>query len=48
MAFCDTKLMVPSHWHEVLTWIYGDYMKMPPEEKRVPSHSTARIQVFDE
>lgn len=47
MPFCDTKLMVPSHWHEVLSWIYGDYMKLPPEEKRVPPHSTAQIQVFD-
>jgi lipopolysaccharide cholinephosphotransferase len=48
MAFCDTKLMVPSHWDEVLTWIYGDYRKLPPEEKRVPSHSTTQIQVFGE
>ena len=46
MAFCDTKLMVPRHWHEVLMWIYGDYMKLPPKEKRVPGHSTAQIEVY--
>ena len=48
LEFCDTKLMASSHWDEVLTWIYGDYMKLPPEDKRVPSHSTIEIQVFDE
>lgn len=48
LDFCDTKLMASSHWDEVLTWIYGDYMKLPPEEKRVPTHSTIEIQVFDE
>ena len=47
-AFCDTKLMAPRHWDEVLTWIYGDYKKLPPKNKRVPGHSTAQIQVFDE
>lgn len=46
--FCDTKLMASKHWHEVLTWIYGDYMTLPPKEKRVPSHSTIQIQVYDE
>lgn len=48
LPFCDTKLMAPSHWDEVLTWIYGDYRKLPPKEEQVPSHSTAQIQVFDE
>ena len=48
LDFCDTRLMAPKHWHEVLTWIYGDYMTLPPKEKRVPAHSTIQIQVFDE
>ncbi|NBH72046.1 lipopolysaccharide cholinephosphotransferase [Clostridiaceae bacterium] len=46
MVFCDTKLMVPRNWHEVLTWIYGDYMKLPPKEQRVPGHSTAQIEIY--
>ena len=48
LEFCDTKLMAPKHWHEVLTWIYGDYMQLPPKEKRVPSHSDMEIQIYDE
>ena len=48
LDFCDTKLMASKYWHDVLTWVYGDYMTLPPKEKRVPSHSTIQIQVFDE
>ena len=48
LDFCDTKLMASRYWHEVLTWIYGDYMALPPESERVPAHSTVEIQVFDE
>ena len=29
----------PIGYHEVLTNIYGDYMQLPPEEKRVTHHS---------
>ena len=39
LEFEGHQLMAPKGWHEVLTVIYGDYMQMPPEEKRVPSHS---------
>lgn len=48
LEFCDTKLMASRHWHEVLTWIYGDYMTLPPKEKRVPAHSSIEIQIFDD
>lgn len=48
LDFCDTKLMAPKNWDEVLTWIYGDYMTLPPKEKRVPSHSSMQIQVYEE
>lgn len=48
LDFCDTKLMAPKHWHEVLVWIYGDYMTLPPREQRVPAHSTMQIRIFDE
>ena len=46
LPFEDTVLMAPREWHQVLTWIYGDYMKLPPEENRVPSHSSTEIQVY--
>lgn len=48
LPFEDTVLMCPSGWHQVLTWVYGDYRKLPPEEKRVPTHSTVEIQVFSD
>ena len=39
--------MIPKGWHQVLTLVYGDYMKLPPEEQRVPSHSSLEIEVYD-
>lgn len=39
LMFEGHMMMVPSGWHEVLTEVYGDYMQLPPEEARVPSHS---------
>ena len=39
MEFEGLKVPVPSHWHEYLTTYYGDYMILPPVEKRcVPTH----------
>jgi len=46
LEFEDTKLMAPKGWHEVLTWIYGDYKKLPPKEQRVPSHSSTEIKIY--
>lgn len=45
LPFEDTVLMAPKGWHQVLTWIYGDYKELPPKEKRVPAHSSIRIKV---
>ena len=39
MDFCGTKMPVPKKYDEVLTKIYGDYMKLPPYSKRFPKHS---------
>lgn len=47
MEFEDTILMVPRGWHQVLTEVYGDYMKLPPKEKRVPTHSSMEIEILD-
>ena len=46
--FEDTRLMIPKGWHEVLTEVYGDYMKLPPVDKRVPTHSSQQIEVWDD
>lgn len=45
LPFEDTVLMAPKDSHHVLTEVYGDYKKLPPEEKRVPTHSTMEIQI---
>ena len=39
MPFEYTTLPVPVGYHEVLTSFYGDYMKFPPEEKRLNKHA---------
>ena len=44
--FEDTTLSVPAHYDEVLTCIYGDYMKLPPKEQRIPSHGSTEIQIY--
>lgn len=36
--FEDKMLMLPEHYDSVLSQIYGDYMKLPPVEDRVPHH----------
>lgn len=41
MQFGDRKLPVPSGWHNYLTGLYGDYMKLPPEDKRHAEHLNA-------
>ena len=39
LPFEDGMFFAPEHFHEVLTLGYGDYMKLPPEDKRRPYHS---------
>lgn len=48
MEFEGLSLMAPKGYHQVLTKVYGDYRKLPPEQERVPSHSSMEIQIFDE
>lgn len=48
VPFADTRLMVPVGYHEILTLLYGDYMQLPPLEKRVPEHSSMEIEVGNE
>ena len=34
MDFEDTKLYMPKDYDQILRNMYGDYMQLPPEEKR--------------
>ncbi len=43
VEFEDVKLPIPVGYDEYLRIVFGDYMKMPPEEKRVPQHDAVFI-----
>lgn len=45
--FCGEEFIIPKAYHEILHGIYGDYMKLPPEEKRITRHFPEIIE-FDE
>ena len=38
LSFEGLDVSGPRLWHEYLTRLYGDYMQLPPEEKRVGHH----------
>ena len=38
VPFEDTMLPVPEKCHEYLTQVFGDYMKLPPEDQRSTQH----------
>ena len=38
LDFEDTKMPVPVGYDTYLRIVFGDYMKLPPEDKRVTEH----------
>lgn len=44
MNFENIKLKAPKNWDKFLKQYYGDYMELPPEEKRVLTHG---YKLFD-
>lgn len=38
VKFGDFEISIPSSYDEILTKLYGDYMQLPPVEKRVSHH----------
>ena len=38
MEFNGVSFRIPNNYDHILKIMYGDYMKLPPEEKRVPHH----------
>ena len=45
IAFEDIEVNIPSNAEAYLTAMYGDYMQLPPEEKRVVRHNTIYIDL---
>ena len=45
MEFEGHKFYVPEKVEDFLTDYYGDYMKLPPEDKRVSHHSIIHIDL---
>ena len=38
VEFEGMQVCAPTEWHNWLTQVYGDYMQLPPVEKRVGHH----------
>ena len=45
IEFEGLKATAPTQYDKWLTQVYGDYMKYPPEEKRVTHHDTIKIDI---
>ena len=43
LTFGDVTAKVPVEYHKWLTQVYGDYMQLPPEDKRATHHQTVCI-----
>ena len=39
LLFNGTEFSVPKDYDSILTRLYGDYMKLPPKEKRIAQHN---------
>lgn len=46
VPFEDCRFFITSGWEQCLTRLYGDFMKLPPEEKQVPEHSDMEIEIY--
>lgn len=47
LSFEGKEYSVPEKYDEYLTGLYGDYMKLPPEDKRISNHNFAAYK-FEE
>ena len=45
LEFCNKLYPAPKEYHKILSSVYGDYMQLPPPEKRI-THNAVRIN-FD-
>ncbi|MBQ8849455.1 MAG: LicD family protein [Clostridia bacterium] len=45
LEFEGIQVSAPKEYDKWLTQVYGDYMKLPPKEKRVPHHYVAAVDL---
>lgn len=45
LPFEDTEMPVPVGYDAYLRIAFGDYMKLPPEDKRIPHHDTVKLDL---
>lgn len=45
LEFCKRMYPVPEDYDHVLTILYGDYMRLPQEEKRYPMHEGLKVEI---
>ena len=45
VPFEDTTICVPAEYDKYLSFVYGDYMQLPPEDKRTILHNTVKIDL---
>lgn len=48
IKFEDTNFMVPTKYDGVLTHYYGNYMQLPPEDKRGSTHHLINVEFGDD
>ncbi len=46
VPFESCRFFIPSGWDPYLKQVYGDYRKLPPEEKQIPEHSDMEIKIY--
>lgn len=45
LTFENIKVKAPNEYQKYLTQLYGDYMKLPPKDKRVSNHNVVEIKL---
>lgn len=48
LPFEDTEMSCPSNYHAVLSQLYGDYMQLPPDDKKHDQHKMTIVSLGSE
>ena len=43
LEFEGAKFPIPNNYNKILTLFYGDYLKLPPAEKRIPNREVKHL-----